>query len=77
MDTIIGIPVVLSIFWLVIFIPTHIASSAIVYRDARHNQRSALNITPFLWFGFAFSLPILGMFIYWLMTHSTLSKQSL
>ena len=66
--------VFIPIFWFVMFIPTHLASSVIVYRDARNLEWSALGIKPFLWFGIAFSLPILGMLIYWVMNHSTLSR---
>jgi hypothetical protein len=72
---IITAPVFITIFWFVIFIPTHLAISVITYRDARNLEWSALGIKPFLWFGIAFSLPILGMFIYWVMNYSTLSKQ--
>lgn len=77
MSNIIGIPLILPIFWFVIFIPTHLASSVIVYRDARNLEWSALDIRPFLWFGIAFSLPFLGMFIYWTMNYSSLSRHSL
>jgi len=72
-----ALPVILPIVWFIIFLPTHLASSVIVYRDARNLEWSALDIRPFLWFGIAFSLPILGMFIYWVMNYSSLSKHPL
>lgn len=77
MSSIIGIPLILPIFWFLIFIPAHLASSVIVYRDARTLECSALDIRPFLWFGIAFSLPFFGMFIYWAMNHSSLSRNPL
>ena len=61
--------------WLLLLIATHLALTAIVYRDAKALSNSALGISPFLWLGISFSLPIIGMFIYWLMNYSSLSKE--
>lgn len=67
----------LRIAWALLLIATHISLTIIVFRDAKLLQRSALGISPFLWLGITFSLPIIGMFIYWIMNYSSLSKHSL
>lgn len=68
--------VLITVTWVVLLIPTHLALTVIVYRDAKSLSNSALGISPFLWLGITFSLPIIGMFIYWLMNYSSLSRSS-
>lgn len=63
--------------WLLLLVATHISLTIIVYRDAKSLSRPALGISPFLWLGITFSLPILGMFIYWTMNYSSLTRQSI
>jgi len=67
----------IPVIWMALLISTHLAISVIVYRDAKNLDYSALGISPFLWFGITFSLPIIGMFIYWIMNYSSLSKRPL
>lgn len=67
---------VLVYLWLLILSATHVAISIIVYKDARTLKRSALGLTPVMWGAAAFSLPVIGMFIYWLMNYSTLKQGS-
>ena len=69
--------VLIEIIWVLLLIATHLALTVIVYRDALGLSYSALGISPFLWLGITFSLPIIGMFIYWLMNYSSLSRSSL
>lgn len=69
------IPLIISWLWIFTFIATHISLSVVVYKDADKNYNSAFGISPVLWFGISFSLPILGFFIYWLMNYSTLSRK--
>lgn len=58
--------------WVILLIITHLNLTAIVYRDAQNLHESPLGIPPFLWLGVAFSMPVIGMFIYWLMNYSSL-----
>ena len=67
---------VLFMLWLLILTAAHFAVSIIVYKDARTLKRSALGLTPVMWGAVAFSLPVIGMFIYWLMNYSTLKQGS-
>lgn len=67
---------ILQVVWMLFLVATHISLTIIVYRDARSLPYPALGISPFLWLGIAFSLPIVGMFICWVMNYSSLSKQS-
>ena len=67
----------IQIIWALLLIATHLALTVIVYRDAKRLSQVALGISPFLWLGITFSLPIIGMFIYWIMNHSSLSRCSL
>lgn len=67
---------ILQTLWLLFLVATHISLTIIVYRDAKSLHYPALGISPFLWLGIAFSLPIVGMFIYWVMNYSSLAKQS-
>ena len=67
----------IQIAWIFLFVATHLAVTTIVFRDARSLTCSALGISPFLWLGITFSLPIIGMFIYWLMNYSSLSRNLL
>lgn len=62
--------------WVLIAIAAHLAISVIVYRDAKTLLHPALGISPFLWFSISFIFPIGGMFIYWLMNHSSLNKEN-
>ncbi|WP_066638675.1 hypothetical protein [Desulfolucanica intricata] len=62
--------------WIIIAIAAHLAISVLVYRDAKTLLRSALGISPFLWFSISIILPIGGMFVYWLMNHSSLNKEN-
>ena len=66
--------VLIQIIWILLLIATHFALTAIVYRDAKSLLHAALGIPPFLWLGITFSLPIIGMFIYWVMNYSSLSN---
>ena len=72
------VPLISVIYWswIILVIATHLAISLIVYRDAKTILHSALSISPFLWFSISFILPIGGMFIYWLMNHSSLNKEN-
>lgn len=58
--------------WVILLIITHLNLTAIVYRDAQSHNELPLGIPPFLWLGIAFSMPVIGMFIYWLMNYSSL-----
>lgn len=62
--------------WVIVAIAAHLTVSVIVYRDAKTLLQSALGISPFLWFSISFILPIGGMFIYWLLNHSSLNKEN-
>lgn len=66
----------LGIFWawLILAFAAHLAVSVIVLQDAKTLARSALGISPFLWFSISLILPVGGMFIYWLMNHSSLKR---
>ncbi|MGF7184864.1 hypothetical protein GGQ84_000949 [Desulfitispora alkaliphila] len=65
---------ILWITWIVVFIPTHLSLSIFVYQDAQRRQVFALRGTsPVLWFCVSFSLPIIGMFVYWVMHYSSLA----
>ena len=66
---------ILYMFWLMILIATHISLSIIVYKDAKTLKRPALRINPVLWCSISFSMPILGMFVYWVMNYSTVSQR--
>lgn len=67
----------IEIIWALLLAATHLALTVIVYQDAKRLSQAALGISPFLWLGITFSLPIIGMFIYWIMNHSSLSRHSL
>lgn len=69
------IPIIFYYLWFFIFIATHISLSIVVFRDAFKNYNTAFRISPTLWFGVTFSLPILGFFIYWIMNYSTLARK--
>lgn len=69
-----NLSVLIPFIWGLFLISTHLALTVIVYRDARSLSRPALGISPFLWLGITFSLPIIGMFIYWIMNYSSLSR---
>lgn len=71
-----NLSVLIPIIWGLFLISTHLALTVIVSRDARSLSRPALGISPFLWLGITFSLPIIGMFIYWIMNYSSLSRYS-
>ncbi|UWG96634.1 hypothetical protein LPY66_17380 [Dehalobacter sp. DCM] len=75
MTPIFGLTVLIQIIWALILIITHIALTVIVYRDAKSLSQTALEISPLLWLGIAFSLPIIGMVVYWLMNYSSLSRR--
>lgn len=68
---------ILQTIWILLLVATHISLTIIVYRDAKSLPYPALGISPFLWLGITFSLPIIGMFIYWVMNYSSLAKQSI
>jgi len=67
---------ILYIVWLLIFIAAHFALSVVVYRDAKELPKPALGISPSLWLGIALSVPVIGMFIYWVMNYSTLKPNN-
>ena len=67
---------ILYIVWLLIFIAAHFALSVVVYRDAKKLPELALGINPFLWLGIALTIPVIGMFIYWVMNYSTLKQNN-
>ncbi|WP_418789957.1 hypothetical protein [Phosphitispora sp. TUW77] len=67
---------VLLMFWVLILTATHFVVSIIVYKDARTLKRPALGLTPLIWAAVSFSLPVMGMFIYWVMNYSTLKPGS-
>lgn len=64
----------ISLFYVLLALLTYISTSAIVYKDAQNLGQPALSIQPIIWLGIALSLPIIGMFIYWLMNYSSLAK---
>ncbi|AHF08411.1 hypothetical protein [Desulfitobacterium metallireducens] len=68
---------IIQMIWALLLIPTHLALTVIVYRDAKRLSQTALGLSPFLWLGITFSLPIIGMLIYWIMNYSSLSRDSL
>lgn len=63
---------ILYYVWLLGMAAAHLSLTVIVYREAQNLRRSALGISPLLWGGVAFSLPVIGMFVFWLMNYSTL-----
>lgn len=67
---------ILYLVWILGMAATHLSLTVIVYREAQNLRRSALGITPVLWGGVAFSLPVVGMFIFWLMNYSTLCVEN-
>lgn len=69
------IPLMIYYLWFFTFIATHISLSIVVYRDADKNNNALFGISPALWFGLSFSLPILGFFIYWIMNYSMFSRK--
>lgn len=66
----------LQLAWLLLLVATHISLTIIVYRDAKSLPQLALGISPLLWLGITFSLPVIGMFIYWVMHYSSWSRQA-
>ncbi len=62
--------------WLLVAFAAHFALSLIVFQDAKTLSQPALGISPFLWFSISLILPVGGMFIYWLMNHSSLKKDT-
>jgi len=62
--------------WAIITAATHLVLTIVVYRDAKTLYEPALGIKPSLWATIAFTLPLGGMFIYWLINHSTLNKMN-
>lgn len=60
--------------WILVMLATHISLCIVVYKDAVKLQKSELGISPILWLGVTFVVPIFGMFIYWIMNHSTLTR---
>jgi hypothetical protein len=69
-----GFTVLIQVIWVLFLIATHLALTVIVYKDARGLSHPALGIAPLLWLGITFSLPIIGMLIYWIMNYSSLSR---
>ncbi|MDO9534989.1 MAG: hypothetical protein Q7J85_06580 [Bacillota bacterium] len=67
---------ILYIVWLLIFAAAHFALSVVVYRDAKKLPEPALGINPTLWLGIALSIPVIGMFIYWVMNYSTMKPNN-
>lgn len=63
-------------FWVIVIIATNLVLAVVVYRDAITLPEPALGIAPFLWSAMSLTLPIGGMFIYWLMNHSSLKKSN-
>lgn len=54
---------------------TNLYLSAAVYVDAKRLNRPALQIPPPIWGLLAFTFPLIGFFIYWLMNHSSLRRR--
>ncbi len=59
--------------WVAFAICSHLIITVIVYQDAKRLNITSLNISPVLWASISFVLPIIGMFIYWIMNHSSLN----
>lgn len=68
---------ILYFVWVILLMITHLNLTVIVYRDAQSRHESPLGIPPFLWLGVAFSMPVIGMFIYWIMNYSSLKSNSI
>jgi hypothetical protein len=66
---------VLFWLWVTLAISSHLVITILVYQDAKKLHRASLNISPILWTSISFVLPILGMFIYWIMNHSYLKRE--
>lgn len=64
--------VILLWFWVLLALCVHFVIAVIVYRDAKKIRSSSFYISPALWASISFTLPILGMFIYWIMNYSIL-----
>jgi hypothetical protein len=65
---------VLLWIWVIVSSAAHLVITIIVYRDAKKLYEPALSISPFLWAAITFAMPIGGMFIYWLMNYSNLTR---
>ncbi|MCF8011703.1 MAG: hypothetical protein K9L17_07165 [Clostridiales bacterium] len=66
----------LTWLWVPIALATHLVLSIIVFKDAKSLTSTALNISPVLWLAVSLIIPIIGMFIYWVMNHSQLSNKN-
>ncbi len=66
----------LLILWGVVGISAHLVLTFIVFQDAKKIHEPSLSISPALWAAISFILPVIGMFIYWVMNHSNLNLGS-
>jgi len=64
----------LVIYW-VLYAATNLACTYFVYQDSIKQPRLALKISPYWWAAFSLFGGIWTALIYWLMQHSTLSRQ--
>lgn len=53
----------------------NIAIAITVYSDAKELKAPALGLGPWVWSLLSFTVPGLGLLVYWLMNHSTLARQ--
>ena len=63
---------VLAIF--VGIIVVHLAIGIRVYNDAKELTSPAMEFPPWVWSLLSFSVPAVGLLCYWLLNHSTLTK---
>jgi len=66
-----------SIIAVVIFLArlvVGIVAGRLVCKDARQKERLAFSIPPFWWGIIVFAEPALGVLVYWVIHHSTLSR---
>ena len=66
--------VLIYALWILLALATHVSLCVVVYKDAVGLPKPELGISSILWLGISFTLPILGMLIYWLMNYSNLKR---
>lgn len=64
-----------SWIWVGVATTTHLVVTILVYRDSKTIIEPVLGLSPFLWAAISFTVPIGGMFMYWLMNYSNLTQK--
>ena len=63
------------VYW-ILYAITNVGCAYFVYQDAIKQNRRALNIGPYWWAMFSLIGGVWPLLVYWLMQHSTLSKNN-